>query len=85
VLILLQFSQLTPQILAESHGEAFLSLPGAYSLVYIALAIEKLGITCISSFLIEIISKLSDDKRGKLLVTQDEENVASTGTQNISF
>ena len=59
VLVLLQFSQLTPQLLAESHGAQFLKLPGSYSMVYLSLMIERLGITsCISSF-VEYIKRLA--------------------------
>lgn len=45
ILVLLQFAQLCPQLLAESHGMSFMSLRGGYSLVYGALMIEKFGLT----------------------------------------
>lgn len=45
ILVLLQFAQLCPQLLAESHGKSFMSLRGGYSLVYGALMIEKFGLT----------------------------------------
>lgn len=58
VLVLLQFSQLAPQLLAESNNDTFLSLPGAFLLVYVALTIEKLGITYVSTFFVGAIKQV---------------------------
>jgi hypothetical protein len=58
VLVMLQFSQLAPQLLAESNNDAFLSLPGAFSLVYAALTIEKLGVTYVTTLIIGSIKKI---------------------------
>jgi hypothetical protein len=55
ILTLLIFSQLAPQLLAEAHSNDFMSLPGSFILVYVALAIEKLGITSITPLILEIL------------------------------
>ena len=49
ILTLLQFAQLTPQLLAEAHSEVFLRLPGGFLLVSCAFAVEQLGITQITT------------------------------------
>lgn len=48
VLVMLQFSQLSAQLLAKTHCNLFLSLSGTFSLVYLALAIERLGMAQIT-------------------------------------
>ena len=56
VLILLQFAQLTPQLLAQQNNVAFLNLPGAYLLVLWTMAVESLGLvnfTWIMYFLVD--------------------------------
>ena len=45
VLILLQFAQLTPQLLAENKPVRFMGMIGCYSIAYTALCIETIGIT----------------------------------------
>lgn len=44
VLILLQFAQLAPQLLAEQNSIPFMNLPGNYLLALWTLQLEKLGI-----------------------------------------
>jgi hypothetical protein len=44
VLILLQFAQLTPQLLAEQNSIPFMNIPGNYLLSLWTLQLEKLGI-----------------------------------------
>ena len=60
VLVLLQLSQLAPQLLAEGHGKMFLSLPGAFSFVYSALCVEKLGVV---SIVFLFLGKISTETR----------------------
>ena len=55
VVVMLVFSQLTPQLLAASHVEKFLELPGSLFMVKVALTIEKLGITTVISEFIEFL------------------------------
>ena len=55
VIILLQFSQLTPQLLAEKFGSMFLKLPGSMQMVQLALFIELFGITSVVSYFVELI------------------------------
>mmetsp|Transcript_22127 Transcript_22127/g.37466 ORF Transcript_22127/g.37466 Transcript_22127/m.37466 type:complete len:620 (+) Transcript_22127:270-2129(+) len=45
ILVLLQFAQLAPQLLAEEKNVPFLGMRGAYVLTKVALAVESLGIT----------------------------------------
>ena len=56
VLVLLQFAQLTPQLLAEKNSSSFMNMRGGYSVVYTALAIEKLGLTDFSWVLYAFIN-----------------------------
>ena len=53
VIVMLVFSQLTPQLLAAGHVESFLCLPGSSLMVNFALMIEKLGVTTAISAFIE--------------------------------
>ena len=59
MLILLQFAQLTPQLAAESDGVGFMNKRGCFALAYVALAIEKLGLTSFSWVLYAVIDKVS--------------------------
>jgi hypothetical protein len=45
VLILLQFAQLAPQLVAEKSPIRFLDMIGCYTLAYVALCIESVGVT----------------------------------------
>lgn len=54
ILITLSFGQLLPQLLCEEYMTSFVNLPGCYSIVMIALFIEKLGISHFSWFLFRI-------------------------------
>lgn len=56
VLLLLQFAQLAPQLLAETHSMKFMNLRGSFSLVYIALCIENVGITEFAWVLYNVVS-----------------------------
>ena len=58
ILTLLQFAQLTPQLLAEAHSEVFLQLPGGFLLVSCALAVEQLGITQITTVAVAAMEAL---------------------------
>ena len=53
-----QFSQLAPQLLAAANKDVFLRLPGASGLVYLALAIESLGLTEVSTALSRVCDHL---------------------------
>ena len=53
VVTILIFAQLSPQLLANKHRQKFLELPGAYVLVLLCLAIERLGFVQVTFFLIE--------------------------------
>eukprot|EP01041_Mallomonas_annulata_P004164 gene4164-8280_t len=55
MLITLTFGQLLPQLLCEEHTIRFLNLPGCYSIIYLGLFIEHLGISHCSWLLFRIL------------------------------
>eukprot|EP01036_Dinobryon_divergens_P024224 gene24224-32655_t len=77
ILTLLQFAQLTPQLLAEAHSEVFLRLPGGFLLVSCAFAVEQLGITQITTVAVTAMEALccngenSQGREVELLSGQD--------------
>lgn len=64
MLLLLMLSQLTPQLVAESDGLAFMSKKGNYSVAYVALCIEKLGLTSFAWVLFALVEKLACQSQG---------------------
>ena len=60
IVILLVFAQLSPQILADRHKLSFLQMRGSYAVVYLALAVESLGVTQATFVLIDILARAFD-------------------------
>eukprot|EP00603_Paraphysomonas_imperforata_P002008 CAMPEP_0114427034 /NCGR_PEP_ID=MMETSP0103-20121206/8126_1 /TAXON_ID=37642 ORGANISM="Paraphysomonas imperforata, Strain PA2" /NCGR_SAMPLE_ID=MMETSP0103 /ASSEMBLY_ACC=CAM_ASM_000201 /LENGTH=503 /DNA_ID=CAMNT_0001596055 /DNA_START=273 /DNA_END=1784 /DNA_ORIENTATION=+ len=63
VLILLQFAQLTPQLLAEQNSIPFMNIPGNYLLSVWTLQLEKLGIVNFTWLFYGVIENLLCTKR----------------------
>lgn len=58
MLVLLQFSQLSAQMLAEKNPRQMLALPGAYWMVRAALCVETLGIALVTRVVFFICERM---------------------------
>lgn len=56
-LVVLAFGQLMPQLIAATHPIAFMNLPGSYAVVWIALTLERVGITHFSWLLMHVVKR----------------------------
>lgn len=79
VLILLQFAQLTPQLLAQQNSIPFLNLPGAYVLVLWTLGVESLGLVNFTWIVYFFVDKFMCRKR------KDGETYSRASTSNPLF
>lgn len=79
VLILLQFAQLTPQLLAQQNNVPFLNLPGGYMLVLWTLALESLGVVNFTWIMYFVVDRIFCRKR------KDGETYSRPSTTNPLF
>jgi len=64
MLVTMQVAQLAPQVLGSAHTGAFLRLPGALGVVYLALGVELLGLTQCAFLLKGLVSLCARGKGG---------------------
>ena len=76
MLVTMQLAQLAPQVLASKNNKSFLQLPGAFCLVYFALAIELLGITEFAFLFRRAIEALAHTKQAAKLSSTTGNNDA---------